>query len=84
MSLDLERLSVKSRIESAVFMDVYQRARERGTLADVAGLEKKFFATFGAKPEAEPLRTRLRDLLPPSVVSHIRAALGRGWASIAE
>jgi hypothetical protein len=57
-------------------MDVYQRARERGTLADVAGLERKFFATFGAKPEAEALRTRLRDLLPPSLVKKIRAVLG--------
>ena len=84
MSLDLERLSVKSRIETAVFMDVYQRARERGTVANVPGLEKKFIATFGAKPESEPLRTRIRDLLPLSVVSNIRAALGRGWASTAE
>jgi hypothetical protein len=78
MSLDLERLSVKSRIEKAVFIDLYQRTRERGTLANVPGLERKFFTAFGAKPEAEPLRTRLRDLLPPSLVSKIRAALGRG------
>jgi hypothetical protein len=50
---------------------------ERGTLANVTGLERRFFATFGAKPEPEPLRTRLRDLLPPSLVSKVRTALGR-------
>jgi hypothetical protein len=77
MSLDVERLSLNSRVERVFFIDLYQWAQERGTLANVTGLERRFFATFGAKPEPEPLRTRLRDLLPPSVVSKVRTALGR-------
>jgi hypothetical protein len=77
---NLNRLTLnkkESHVEAAYFIDLYQRARERGTLANVPGLESKFFATFGAKPEAEPLRTRLRERLPSFLVKKIRAVLGR-------
>jgi hypothetical protein len=78
----LDRLTLNDkesneRVEVAFFIDLYQRARELGTLAHVPGLDRKFFATFGDKPEPEPLRTTFRDLLPASVVSKIRAVLGR-------
>jgi hypothetical protein len=76
MSLDIDRLTLDDRIEIAFFIDLYQRGRELGTLANVPGLERRFFAAFGAKPEAEPLRTAIRDRLPRPIVSTIRAALG--------
>jgi hypothetical protein len=87
LDLDLDRLTLnaeESSHETMFFIDLYQRARDLGTLANVPDLERWFFATFGAKPEVEPLRTRLRDLLPPSLVQKIRGALGRRWASTAE
>jgi hypothetical protein len=75
MHLDIDRLNLDDRIEKAFFIDLYQRGRELGTLANVPGLERRFFAAFGASPEAEPLRAVIRDRLPRSVVSTIRAAL---------
>jgi 7-cyano-7-deazaguanine synthase in queuosine biosynthesis len=77
MNLDVSALAVSNRVEISYFVDLYQRARELGTLASVPGLERRFFAAFGAKPEAEPLRTVIRDRLPRPIVSTIRAALSR-------
>ena len=75
--LTLNETESNERVEAAYFIDLYQRARELGTLGNVPGLERRFIATFGVKPEPDPLRARLRDLLPASVVLKIRAALGR-------